>query len=106
MPGREVPQLSPLQGAILRYIGQLHEAYGDTWLIPSFAPWRPGWDSRVQRRPASRSNAASLSRALRRLEKRGLVVCKRVSGRCPRTFAVALTPAGRGAVNNIQNALC
>lgn len=94
--------LSKLQLAILRCIRDLEEVYGDTG---GFAPWQNGWNARRNGNPYTRAEQASISRAVRRLEKRGLVDTRRTIDGNRNIIGVRLTEQGRLLVNNPKNQL-
>jgi hypothetical protein len=97
-------KLSRLQMYLLGIIDDLYKngcEYRSQYL-PGFVPWNPGWLSRHRGKPFTRAQHAANSRAIRRLEKRELIECKRVIGGSNRSFALRLTDTGREVVNNIQ----
>lgn len=99
--------LSPWEKRILRMVmtqtraeeqGPWHrvvERWGATWR--PFGRYGSGW--------ATRSASAAVSRALRRLERKGLVVrTNDISGSSRRTTRVKLTPLGRQVAEELDAA--
>jgi hypothetical protein len=97
-------KLSPLQIYLLDIINDLYKngcEYHSQYLS-GFVPWNLGWWYKRRGKPFTRSQHAASSRAIRRLEKRGLIECRRVIGGSNRSFALKLTEAGQEVVNIIK----
>ncbi|MBT9260211.1 MAG: winged helix DNA-binding protein [Clostridiales bacterium] len=100
--------LSPLQTRLLGWVAELQATFGEAnRLFPGYAPWHPGWWAWRTGEPFTRAQQAAISRAIRRLERRGLVETRRcISDRKPYVMAIRLTEQGWSMVNKVKNDTC
>jgi hypothetical protein len=78
-----------LQARLACIRGDFVSTSGKAWLA-----WKPGGEYGASREGYTRSDAASISRTLRRLSRRGLVEARNTISGGRRTTTVCLSPAG------------